>query len=317
MAASAYNLASSGSATTTARRAAMFHEAPLETVERVALGLAYALKPSRWRRLGTMARLWWSHLVHPTWELPDPERTLDESGVAGVVPDLDVKTLLDAYKRGLFPSGHFGKLYWTSPPERSVLYFDEHHMAKSLRRLMRKGDYSVTFDRDFEGVIKACAGRRQGRWHVTWITPRIMRAYAALFDAGYAHSFEVWNSRGELAGGGYGVAIGRIFFTESQFSLEDNTSKLGFAVLNWHLAHWGFILNDGKAPTSTTRNMGFRIIPRREFLRDLAHGTATAEQPRRWVAEADPEMVADWQPRVDSPGIVPVTETAEAAVRAD
>lgn len=94
-----------------------------------------------------------------------------------------------------------------------------------------------------------------------------MHAYAELFDAGYAHSFEVWNERGELAGGGYGVAIGRVFITESQVSREPNTSKMGFAALNWHLAHWGFAFNDGKLMTPTCHDMGFSEIPRDEYLR--------------------------------------------------
>src|SRR3954462_15768340 len=74
-----------------------------------------------------------------------------------------------------------------------------------------------------------------------------MAAYAEAFDAGHAHSFEVWNADGDLVGGGYGLAFGRMFSTESQFSFEPNTSKIGFTVLNWHLAHWGFVLNDGQA----------------------------------------------------------------------
>ena len=77
--------------------------------------------------------------------------------------------------------------------------------AQLMRRQMRQGNYTVTFDRDFEGVIVACAGHRQDRWRLTWITPKIMRTYAGLFDAGYAHSFEVWNESGNLAGGGYGI----------------------------------------------------------------------------------------------------------------
>jgi leucyl/phenylalanyl-tRNA--protein transferase len=143
-------------------------------------------------------------------------------------------------------------------------------MSKRLKRLMRQGRYAVTFDHDFEGVIKACAGKREGHWPLTWITPRIMHAYATLYDAGYAHSFEVWNEEGALVGGGYGVAIGRAFFTESQFSLEPNTSKLGFAVLNWHLARWGYRLNDGKWATPTIIDRGFRMVPRPEFFDLLA-----------------------------------------------
>ena len=145
---------------------------------------------------------------------------------------------------------------------------------------MRQGRYTVTFDRDFEAVIAACAGTRQTRWHLTWITPRIMRAYAELFDAGHAHSFEVWNEKGELAGGGYGVAIGGAFATESQFSREPNTSKIGFTVLNWHLARWGFAFNDGKVMTPTCRDMGFREIARGEFLARLADAAQKPGRPR-------------------------------------
>ena len=133
-------------------------------------------------------------------------------------------------------------------------------------------------------MIKTCAGKREGRWHVAWLTPRSMRAYAELFDAGYVHSFEVWNQDGALVGGGYGVAVGDTFFTESQLSNEPNTSKLGFAVLNWHLAKWGYGLNDGKRQTPTILDMGFRLIPRAEFLRHLAAGAESPGRPGRWVA---------------------------------
>jgi leucyl/phenylalanyl-tRNA--protein transferase len=277
-----------------ARRAALFRETTIERIERVVLGLALALKNRR--EMLPLARLWLSDLVAPRPGLPDPERTQDESEFAGMVHDLSVSTLVEAYQRGLYPSAHFGPLKWRSLAQRSVLFFDEFHIAKRLRRTMRQGHYRVSFDRNFEGVIKACAGRREGRWHITWITPRIMRAFAELFDAGLVHSFEVWNEAGALVGGGYGVALGKIFFTESQFSHEANTSKLGFSVLNWHLAKWGFVLNDGKYPTPTIIDMGFREIPRAEFLRHLTLGASAAGKPGRWEVEAEPETVADWQP---------------------
>jgi leucyl/phenylalanyl-tRNA--protein transferase len=154
----------------------------------------------------------------------------------------------------------------------------------------------VTFDRDIEGVLKACAGVRMGRLPLTWITPRVMRAYAAAFDAGLVHSFEVWNERGELAGGGYGVATGGAFSTESQFSVEPNTSKIGFIVLNFHLARWGFAFNDGKLLTPTTRDMGFKEIRRSDYLARLREAVSLPGKPGRWSLEADLTAVADWQP---------------------
>jgi leucyl/phenylalanyl-tRNA--protein transferase len=231
------------------------------------------------------------------YALPDPERALAApAGLAGIVHDLTLPKLLEAYRRGLYPLAHAGPLKWWSPPARSLLFFDELHIAKRLRRQMRQSRYTVTFDRDFEGVIKACAGVRAGRWHLTWITPRIMRAYADAFDAGYAHSFEVWNETGELAGGGYGLAVGGSFATESQFSLEPNTSKIGFTVLNWHLAHWGYAFNDGKLMTPTCRDMGFREVPRAEYLAKLAPVARKPDRLGRWSVTADLNVVADWQP---------------------
>ncbi len=280
-----------------ARRARLFRESWPAKAERWALGLAWALMPSRIGGLPGLLRLGFDELLAPDFALPDPERAREHPpGLAGIVHDLSLPSLLAAYRRGLYPWAHVGPLKWWSPPQRSLLFFNELHIARRLRRQMRQGHYTVTFDRDFEGVIKACAGTRAGRWHLTWITPRIMRAYAAAYDAGYAHSFEVWNEKGELAGGGYGVAIGGAFMTESQFSREPNTSKIGFTVLNWHLAQWGFAFNDGKLMTPTCRDMGFRDVARGDFLRMLNDAGRKPERIGRWSVEADVAAIADWQP---------------------
>jgi leucyl/phenylalanyl-tRNA--protein transferase len=281
----------------TDRRAKLFRESLGGAVERHILGLAWALSPTRIRGLPNVIRLCFDEFLAPDYALPDPERAFDSpSGLAGIVHDLSVPTLLTAYRRGLYPFAHIAPLKWWSPPARSVLFFDELHIARRLRRQMRQDNYTVTLDRDFEAVIAACAGQRDGRWRLTWITPRVMRAFADLFDAGYAHSFEVWNERGELAGGGYGLALGRAFITESQFSREPNTSKMGFTALNWQLAHWGFDFNDGKLMTPTCHGMGFREIPRDEYLRRLTQAERHPEKPGRWQIETDFKMVADWQP---------------------
>jgi leucyl/phenylalanyl-tRNA--protein transferase len=297
-----------------ARRAALFRETLAERMERWALGTAWALRPNRIDALTPLARMWLSDLLTPQRALPDPERTVHESGLCGMVHDLSVPTLLEAYKQGLFTFAHFGPLKWLSLPQRWVLFFDDLHIGKTVRRLLRQEKYRVSFDRDFEGVIKACAGRRDGKWHVTWITPRIMRAYADLFDAGFVHSFEVWNEADALVGGGYGVAIGRIFFTESQFSHESNTSKLGFTVLNWHLARWGFLLNDGKWETPVIREMGFRPIPRGEFRRLLAVATKQPGKLGRWHIEGSLPDVSTWQPQ-SAPPTQPGAEVEELPTR--
>jgi leucyl/phenylalanyl-tRNA--protein transferase len=279
------------------RRTALFREDLVSMTERWVLGIAWALSPKRIRGLPNLLNLCFDEFLAPDYALPDPERAVDEPpGLAGIVHDLSMPTLLAGYQRGLYPFAHVGPLKWWSPPLRSILLFNKLHIAKRLRRQMRHGHYTVTFDRDFDQVIAACAGQREGRWHLTWITPKIMRAYAELYDRGHAHSFEVWNKRGELAGGGYGVAVGSAFVTESQFSREPNTSKMGFAVLNWHLSRWRFAFNDGKLMTPTCRDMGFREIPRRDYLMHLTTAVRFPGRNGRWQTETDLQAVADWQP---------------------
>jgi leucyl/phenylalanyl-tRNA---protein transferase len=248
------------------------------------------------KRLGALlplGRLYAAHLASGSKDLPDPGTLHESCELAGIAADLSSPTLMQAYTRGLFPHGHFGPAKWFSPAKRGVLRLDEFHISSRLRSMMRQGRYRITFDRDFERVIKGCAARRQGRPHLTWITPRIMHTYARLFDEGHVHSFEAWNSEGALAGGGYGVATGRVFVIESQFFRESNASKIGFSVLAWHLAEWGFALADNKWLTPTTAQMGFREMPRADYLRRLSVLADDTVRPGRWEAEADSKTVAN------------------------
>jgi leucyl/phenylalanyl-tRNA--protein transferase len=280
-----------------ARRAELFRETPLEAAERIALGTAWSLKPKRIVLLPGLARIWLRDTFRAGNELPDPKSALKgPNAIAGIARDLSVPTLLEAYKRTLYPWGHFGPFKWLSSEQRCVLFFNELRIGKNVRRLMRRNEYRVTFDTDFEGVMKACAARRADRWHLTWLRPKIMHAMADLYDAGHAHSFEVWNKDGQLVGGGYGVAVNGVFHTESQFSRESNTSKMGFALLNWHLAKWGFLLNDGKDMTPTIAEMNFRMIPRSELQANLDKGTMDMCRPGRWECETDLKSIAEWMP---------------------
>jgi leucyl/phenylalanyl-tRNA--protein transferase len=264
-------------------------------MRRWALGLAWPLKPERIGGVPALTGLWLTDLLGGKRGLPDPEKALDRpAGLAGFAHDLSVPTLMEAYRAGLYPWAHVGPLKWWSPPLRAVLPVGELHLSKRLRSHMRQNRVSVTFDRDFEAVITACAAPRDRKAPVTWITPRIMRAYADLFDAGHAHSFEVWDEKHNLVGGGYGVAVGRVFVIESRFAWEANTSTIGFAVLNWHLARWGFEFNDNKLMTDNVARMGFRDIARPDYLAILRSSGETAH-PGRWWAEADPKTVATTQ----------------------
>jgi leucyl/phenylalanyl-tRNA--protein transferase len=280
-----------------ARRAALFRETTSATLRRWALGTLYALRPHRVAGLPALARVWLADLMAPDLALPDPATGLaNPPGLAGIVHDLSVPTLIDAYRRGLYPWAHIPPLKWLSPPQRCVLSFDQFHISRRLRSRLRQKRHTVTFDRDFEGVIAACAEPREGRWPLTWITPRIMQAYAALHDEGYVHSFEVSNKAGDLVGGGYGVAVGGAFVIESQFSRESGASKIGFCMLNWHLARWGFVLNDNKGPTQNVLEMGFRTIPRAEYLARLAAAQRLPDKIGRWRVETGLDTIAAWQP---------------------
>lgn len=300
-----------------ARRATLFQETTTQTLQRWLLGTAWALKPGRASALPMLARLWLAAQIRPSCALPDPDHArANPPGFCGFVHDLSVETLIDAHRRGLFTFAHFGPLKWMAPPERCVLDFADFHMSRRLRSRLRQNRYRVTFDRDFDGVIKACAGRRDGKWHLTWITPQIMHAYGALHDAGYAHSFEVWNGTGELVGGGYGVAVGGAFTIESQFTRESHSAKIGFAMLNWHLAKWGFQLNDNKGPTRNTLEMGFRTIPRAQFHQRLAAAITLPDRCGRWQVETDLATVAQWQPSQSCDNMLPPPAKRAAMVGA-
>jgi leucyl/phenylalanyl-tRNA--protein transferase len=279
-----------------ARPETLFQESLAQTTTRWTLGAAYSLCKYGPRRLMPYWRRWLIECVGPQREWPDPERPFDGDARVGLVYDLSGRNLAEAYRRGLYAAGHFGTLTWMSPPRRCVQFLDEFHMSKRLRPLMRKGRFSVTFDRDVEAVVKACAGHRPGRWHVTWITPRIMRAFADLYKDGLLHSFEVWNERRELVGGGFGIALGRVFFGESLFCREKHASKLAAYALHWHLAHWGYVLSDAKTPSPTMMGMGCRLIPRAQYLRCLAEHAWVGGKTGPWKTEADLKTVADWQP---------------------
>ena len=279
------------------RRAALFRERPIDVAERWALAAARVLKPSRLGALPGFAKIYFEELLSPNDALPDPERALNNPpGLAGLVHgDLDLATLLAAYRHGLYPLAHVAPLKWWSPPQRSALLFADMHISKNLGKTMRQHRYSVTFDRDIERVIAACAGRRMGRWHLTWITPQMMHLYAQAYDAGHVHSFEVWNERGELAGGGYGIGYGLGFTSESQFFNEPNASRIGMTVLNWHLAKWGYRFNDGKLMGPLWRAMGFHDMPRAEFLSRVDAAARLPGKTGRWQVEDDIGVISRWR----------------------
>jgi len=280
----------------------LFREGWNTWAQRWVLGTAYALMPNRAASVPALLMHSLADVLRGGTRIPDQKRTKKTPDTfGGICRNLSAETTLEAGRRGFYAWCHCGPLKWWTREQRMVLFFPDHHIGKRLRRDMKKSTYRVTFDQAFEDVIVACAGHRSYNKHsLTWITPQIMRLYADLFDQGHAHSFEVWDAEGNLVGGGYGLSIGRVFVTESQFSLARDTSKMGFAVLNYHLAKWGYVLNDGKDFTPTIEAMGFHLIPRAEYESILAENTAVGEMGGivgRWKTEADLATVAGWDPK--------------------
>jgi leucyl/phenylalanyl-tRNA--protein transferase len=281
--------------TPTARRRLLFRESPQQKLARWLMAGAYACHPKRIAQLPFLIWHTATDMARGGTLVPSAATTQPVPEVfAGVCRNITPQRILEAARAGFFPWSHAGPLKWWTRNERMVVAPAQFRISKDARRLMRKGTYHVTFDDAFDEVIKACAEPRKGRpFGLTWITPQIMRLYAALHDDGVAHSFEVWNADGVLVGGGYGIAVGRVFYTESQFSHESNTSKIGFACLNHHLAKWGFVLNDGKDFTPTLEQMGFRTISRADFEAVLAEHGHQDVRKGKWQIEVSPAEIAD------------------------
>jgi leucyl/phenylalanyl-tRNA--protein transferase len=227
--------------------------------------------------------------------LPDPRTALtNPDGLCGLTGRIGVGELLDGYARGMFVMSHVGPSKWWAPRHRMVLFFDQARLEKTTRRLLRTNRFQVTFNRAFTRVMRACAGPRAGGTPLTWITPKIQSLFGHAHVDGHAHSAEVWDGN-QLVGGVYGLAVGRVFFTESQFHTVRDASKIAFAVLNRHLQAWGFALNDGKHPTRYLADCGMKPITRAQFSNLTAAHCVLPGRIGQWKAE--PELLDDqWEP---------------------
>lgn len=197
---------------------------------------------------------------------PPVEAALREpNGLLAAGGDLSPERLVDAYGRGIFPwFGDDDPLLWWSPDPRMVLFVRELHVARSLRRVLRSGRFTVTCDRAFADVMAGCAAPR-GNDSGTWITADMLEAYSVLARRGFAHSVETW-ADGRLVGGLYGVAIGRMFYGESMFSRQNDASKVALVTLTGQLERWGFEMIDCQMSTEHLASLGAREVPRAEFL---------------------------------------------------
>ena len=196
---------------------------------------------------------------------PDPSQALDDpDGLLAIGGDLSPDRLVLAYRNGIFPwFSDDQPILWWSPDPRCVLFPRDIHIARSLRRSLNRGHFTITADQSFARVIRLCA---QTRAEGTWITQDMIDSYSELHKRGVAHSIEVWNAKGELAGGMYGLGIGRCFFGESMFSLETNASRVLMVHLARQLDSWGYALMDCQVESGHLLRMGARSIPRDQFL---------------------------------------------------
>jgi leucyl/phenylalanyl-tRNA--protein transferase len=206
----------------------------------------------------------------PSFPFLDP-RLADADGLVGVGGDLSPRRLLEAYRHGIFPFFDADSpILWWSPDPRAIFEMDGLHVSRRLARTIRSGRFEVTFNRDFEGVIRGCA-ERPGEG--TWITDDMVEAYTRLHHLGHAHSAETWYD-GRLAGGVYGVAVGAMFAGESMFTRVRDASKVALAHLLARLRELGFQLFDVQFLNDHTGRLGAVEISRKEYLRRLREAVA-------------------------------------------
>lgn len=219
---------------------------------------------------------------------PPVEQALTEpNGLLAASLALTPQMVQNAYQQGIFPwYGEGQPVLWWSPDPRMVLFTDElrvsHTLAKTIRKWEREGEVEIRLNSAFDRVMQACAAPRDAEGG-TWITPAVVAAYGALHRRGLAHSIETW-IEGRLAGGLYGVAIGRMFYGESMFARATDASKVALAHLAAFLKANGCPLIDCQQNTRHLASLGAREIPRREFsarLVELVHQPGPDWSPGR------------------------------------
>ena len=199
-----------------------------------------------------------------TEDLIFPHPSLAEDGILAVGGDLSPERLLLAYQNGIFPWYNEDEpIIWHAPDPRFVLFPEKFKKSKSLRLLIKKNTYTCSINRNFEDVIKNCKNINRRDGEGTWITDEMQSAYIKLHKLGFAKSVEVYNLKNELVGGLYGVQLGKIFFGESMFSKESNTSKIALAYL---IEKSNIKLIDAQVYTSHLESLGGEYIPLNEFL---------------------------------------------------
>jgi len=210
---------------------------------------------------------YWIDSRSKNFDFPSVNFALDEpDGLLAIGGDLKPQRLLAAYRMGIFPWYNEGQpILWWAPNPRAVLFPQRLNISRSLRKTLRKQSFTVTLDQTFTDVIEACSHPRDYETQPgTWITREMRQAYQQLHKLGYAHSVECWHD-GQLVGGLYGVAIGRVFFGESMFTRRSDASKVAFITLVQQLMHWGFGVIDCQIHSQHLESLGAETIQREQF----------------------------------------------------
>lgn len=224
----------------------------------------------------------WLSRGDPAEAFPPAESAMKSpNGLLAAGGDLEPQRLLHAYRNGIFPWFENDQpILWWSPDPRCVLYPEELHVSRRLRRSLKRSELGLTFNAAFGHVIRAC-GERRDRHFGTWITGGMVDAYVRLHELGWAHSVEVWR-QDELVGGIYGLAIGRAFFGESMFSRMSDASKIAMLALCRELRRRDVKLLDCQIPSPHLATLGAVRIPRDRFLRELQLACSPPSQLERW-----------------------------------
>jgi len=217
-----------------------------------------------------------ARLLSSAFRFPDPRRA-DADGLVAWGGDLAPATIVDAYRRGIFPwPQDDDELLWWSPDPRAVIPLDGLRVSRRLARTLRQRRFRVTVNAAFAAVVDGCAAREE-----TWITPGMREAYVRLHALGWAHSVEAWSADGALAGGLYGVAIGGLFAAESMFHRVTDASKVALVALVQHAREMGLTLVDVQLPTAHLASMGARELDRAAY---LAAAEAAVRRPVAFAA---------------------------------
>jgi leucyl/phenylalanyl-tRNA---protein transferase len=218
----------------------------------------------------------------PEQAFPPPHKALNEpNGLLAFGGCLSPQRIINAYRHGIFPWYNPGEpILWWSPDPRLVLFPDNLKVSRSLNKTLRKQPFEIHYDHAFSQVLTACAAPRREDGG-TWITEEMKLAYRNLHQLGFAHSFEAWQD-GELVGGLYGIAIGRIFFGESMFHTKTDASKVVFVHLVRQLTDWGYKLIDCQVRSEHLLSLGAEDIRRADFQALLNRLCPLSADPQAW-----------------------------------